>query len=349
MARPGVTETEVFNVCEKLHRQGVNPTVDRVLHELGGSKSTIAPKVKKWKEVHQGIPNDGAELPTHLLLSVKQLYSELKHQADERIKTVQAQTQADIDLAQREAGEAQKRIAELYSKLKERDKTIDSLESELKSLKQELLQEQQAHAKTQTKYDASKQRLADRSKETVRLNELLEQRQRNLDHYRDTLKQQREQERADFERQVTQAEHAYKAANLEGRRLQEMLNQTETTLSHLETERNQLNDQVNSLTNRIQQDQLRLEILDSQTKQWENQSRDADRELEKWKEKTLRLDAQAAVDRTLLRQIEKSNETSLSREIELMEENTALKTEKARIEGQMEQLQNLLNSKLFKE
>ena len=48
--------THVAIAAAELTQDGKNPTVDSVREALGGtgSKSTIAPFLKRWKEEHQG-------------------------------------------------------------------------------------------------------------------------------------------------------------------------------------------------------------------------------------------------------------------------------------------------------
>lgn len=51
MARIGVTFLDVSKAAEALRAHGQEPTVDRVREHLGtGSKSTIAPLLKRWRE-----------------------------------------------------------------------------------------------------------------------------------------------------------------------------------------------------------------------------------------------------------------------------------------------------------
>ena len=51
MARTGVTYIDIIKASEAIKESGHDPTVDRVREFLGtGSKSTIAPLLKKWKK-----------------------------------------------------------------------------------------------------------------------------------------------------------------------------------------------------------------------------------------------------------------------------------------------------------
>ena len=65
MARAGVTYHDVAKAAEAIKSQRQEPTVDRVREHLGtGSKSTIAPLLKRWRSDNGeavdtgGLPND---------------------------------------------------------------------------------------------------------------------------------------------------------------------------------------------------------------------------------------------------------------------------------------------------
>mgnify|MGYP006413176901 FL=1 len=50
MARIGVTYVDIAKAAEIIKSQNQEPTVDRVRQHLGtGSKSTIAPLLKRWR------------------------------------------------------------------------------------------------------------------------------------------------------------------------------------------------------------------------------------------------------------------------------------------------------------
>ncbi|GGZ80154.1 DNA-binding protein [Paraglaciecola sp. Hal342] len=50
MARAGVTYHDIAKAAEAIKTHGQEPTVDRVREHLGtGSKSTIAPLLKRWR------------------------------------------------------------------------------------------------------------------------------------------------------------------------------------------------------------------------------------------------------------------------------------------------------------
>jgi chromosome segregation ATPase len=89
MARAGVNYADISKAAEYIQHEGHLPTVDRVRAYLGtGSKSTIAPLLKQWRE--QNITNTNAlGLPQDVLNAVKSLCEMVQHQADNKIETIQ--------------------------------------------------------------------------------------------------------------------------------------------------------------------------------------------------------------------------------------------------------------------
>jgi len=86
MARAGVTYHDVAKAAEAIKSQRQEPTVDRVREHLGtGSKSTIAPLLKRWRS-DNGEAADIGGLPNDLIEVVKSLHERVQQMADHRIE-----------------------------------------------------------------------------------------------------------------------------------------------------------------------------------------------------------------------------------------------------------------------
>ena len=74
MARIGVTYIDIAKAAQAIKSHNQEPTVDRVREHLGtGSKSTIAPLLKRWRSENTGAASPEG-LPKELITSVKSLY-----------------------------------------------------------------------------------------------------------------------------------------------------------------------------------------------------------------------------------------------------------------------------------
>jgi len=348
MARIGVTYYDVAKVADQLMQQGKVPTVDGVREVLGtGSKSTIGPLLKEWKAKQAGGTEAlQAGLPSELLASVKGLYEGMQHQADERVEIIQAQAEQEIEEAKGEALLAQKTNTDLQSQLTKCLESIGQLEQTNQSLQTALSNEQQAHVAVKTQHEALQQRLEDRNQEVSRLNSQLEQAQRNLDHYRDTTQKQRDQERADFERQRMSIEQALKQAQQENQSLRNNLGRMENELTKAVTERDQfqetnklLIEQNHQQTKEILQVQQRAIEIEGCYEVAQQVNEGSGLKIKMLENQVLQLEKQAAVTQDKIQVFTASNDKAEDKIEALRDENTFLKQEKAIIEGQLKQMQ----------
>lgn len=127
MGRTGVTYKDVVEAATTIRQKGKNPTVDRVRQYLGtGSKSTIAPLLKRWRSDHQ-LGADAPQIPDELAKAVKNIHEQIQQQADIKIN----QAQNKFDSAKKEL---ETRIAEVTAALDQTLAHNKSLEEACKKL-----------------------------------------------------------------------------------------------------------------------------------------------------------------------------------------------------------------------
>jgi predicted AlkP superfamily phosphohydrolase/phosphomutase len=108
MGRIGVTYKDVVEAAVRIRKNEENPTVDRVRQYLGtGSKSTIAPFLKRWRSEHQ-LDADAPQLPDELARAVKNIHEQIQQQADIKINEAQhifdsAKKELELRIAERTA------------------------------------------------------------------------------------------------------------------------------------------------------------------------------------------------------------------------------------------------------
>ncbi|MFK5949667.1 MAG: DNA-binding protein, partial [Methylococcales bacterium] len=96
MARAGINYIDVTKAAQAIYDKGQNPTVDRVLAQLGsGSKSTIAPLLKQWKAEQDQVV-DSAGLSDDILKAVKGIHDRLHQSAEVKIEQAMADSQVQI-------------------------------------------------------------------------------------------------------------------------------------------------------------------------------------------------------------------------------------------------------------
>lgn len=239
MARAGILYSQVAKAAAKLTAEGKNPTVDNVREALGGtgSKSTIAPMLKRWKSEHQEtVAEAELGLPAELVQAVKGIYEKL-----------QADLAYQLGLARESHRQEQEAMAERL-KLAAADKGAlteakDCLDQELAQLKAsfERLQKDQhagevALAAAQTENAGLQQRLADRAAEVHSLTQQLTQTRVQFEHYQETTARQRTEERQAFEQRIARMEQDLASGQQRQAAQQATLAQQETKLSQLDAD-----------------------------------------------------------------------------------------------------------------
>ncbi|MFZ6765713.1 DNA-binding protein [Undibacterium sp. Di26W] len=197
MARAGILYSHVAKAAGKLIEDGKNPTVDNVREALGdtGSKSTIAPMLKRWKAEHQEV-NVAAELtiPAELLSVVKNVYDKIQEQARSQIDEAQSMHKSALqDAAIREQS-----IKTEYQVL---ESNMSEQFDELKRVRDALAKLQNEHHGLIVKFTGLEsenaglqQRLADRAAEVTALNQQLSHASKQFQHFQEAVATQRAEE-----------------------------------------------------------------------------------------------------------------------------------------------------------
>lgn len=210
MARAGILYSHVANAAAQLAAAGKNPTVDSVREQLGGtgSKSTIAPLLKRWKAQHQDeTAVAGAGLPADLLEAVKGVYERVQANAQHHIELARAE-----HLAALEALKERLRQCQAHERLL--SQSAASLTDELAQAGKTLVQLRGAHqaeqitvATLQSDNAGMQQRLADRAFEIKALGEQLAQARVQFEHFQEAIAAQRLEDRQAFDRHAGRLEH----------------------------------------------------------------------------------------------------------------------------------------------
>jgi len=104
MARTGILYSDVMKAAQIVAADGRNPTVDSVREALGstGSKSTIAPLLKRWKEEQQ---RDGgvkieAGLPAELMEAMRGVYDKQQRDLAQQLDSAMQEHRTALAAAQ---------------------------------------------------------------------------------------------------------------------------------------------------------------------------------------------------------------------------------------------------------
>ncbi|MDQ1811999.1 DNA-binding protein [Massilia sp. CCM 9210] len=205
MARAGILYSHVAAAAAGLAADNKNPTVDTVREALGGtgSKSTIAPMLKRWKEEHQQAPSPATPgVPPSLLQAVKGVYESIKTDFQQNLDVEKLAHAAGLEQLADELQQSRTEQAALEQRVK-------ALESDLASANTTIAQAHQANhlltvdlAGARSEQAGLQQRLADRAAEVASLNAQLTQARAQFDHYHAATAAQRAEERQGFEQRA---------------------------------------------------------------------------------------------------------------------------------------------------
>ncbi len=239
MARAGILYSQVAKAAAKLAAEGKTPTVDTVREALGGtgSKSTIAPMLKRWKSEHQEtITEAESGLPAELVRAVKDIY-----------ETLQADLAHQLGVARESHRQEQEAMAErlklaaadMSTQTEDKDRMAQEL-AQLKASFERLQKDQHAGevllAAARTENAGLQQRLADRRTEVQSLTQQLAQTRVQFEHYQETTAQQRTDDRQAFEQRIARLEQDLASSQQRQAAQQATLAQQETKLSQLNAE-----------------------------------------------------------------------------------------------------------------
>ncbi len=254
MGRAGIHYSHVAKAAAQLAADGKNPTVDSVREALGstGSKSTIAPLLKRWKEEHQDvIVGTELGLPAELLQAMKGVYEKLQADVNQQLEQVSETHRIAL-----QAATDQVRQFETNNHLLSEEKA--GLSVELKQSQGALAQLQAEHhsqsitlATLQSDNAGLEQRLADRAAEVAALNQQQTQTRLQFEHYQEATAAQRAEERHAAEQRIARLEQDLSGVQQKLQGLQSTIAQQEMELSHLRPENTHLKE-----TARATQDEL---------------------------------------------------------------------------------------------
>ncbi|MDC7709958.1 DNA-binding protein [Vogesella indigofera] len=206
MARSGIYKSEVLRARDNLLAQGRNPSIDAIRAELGntGSKTTIHRYLKELEE-EEGA-GSGAKIAVSEAIQelVGRLAARLHEEADERIAAMAAESSAQL-------AQCREQLAQITAE-------AQGSQQQLQQVNQALAAEQQTHAATRQALQAAQLRDGQQQQQIVGLQERLAENQAHrasledkhqhareaLEHYRQSVKEQRDQEQRRHEQQVQQ-------------------------------------------------------------------------------------------------------------------------------------------------
>ncbi len=207
-------------VIPKLQAEGKAITGDNVRAELGtGSKSTITRLLREWKQ-QQGLPmDDNGSLPSELLSAVKELWSRLQTKADDAIDSHQQECDAALREIQQQLNQYKAKDTEWQGRVHALEEKLHQQIEDNRRLSMAFIAEQQERVKAMGHVESLQSRHQECQSENERLHQLLKHVQANLEHYQTATQQLRleqdmivEKQRTGYEQKLLQLQQQVEVA-----------------------------------------------------------------------------------------------------------------------------------------
>lgn len=198
MARSGVLYVHVAQAAARLVAEGHNPTIDGIRVALGGtgSKSTIAPLLKRWKAAHPGtLAQAELGLPAELVLAVKGLYEKVQAEAAQQVERAEQVHQAATAVLQEQLQQACGEREALFSVQAQQAQALVDATAHSQGLADSVQRQAIALAGLGSEKLGLEQRLVDRAAEVASLTQQLQHARLQFEHYQESAAQQRSDER----------------------------------------------------------------------------------------------------------------------------------------------------------
>lgn len=166
MARPGITQDQVFTAANQLREDGVQPTVQAIRERLGsGSFSTITQHLATWREEHAA--QAVAEIPP-IPERVQSAFDQAWAAATRSAQEMMEKEREALD-ALRQQMEREKR--EMASEIERLEGVVEASDQRLERLEQELGEARLSAQQVQERQQAAQQQMTDLRIENARLDE----------------------------------------------------------------------------------------------------------------------------------------------------------------------------------
>ncbi|ABM21244.1 DNA-binding protein [Marinobacter nauticus] len=349
MARAGVTYHDVVKAAEAIKSQRQEPTVDRVREHLGtGSKSTIAPLLKRWRS-DNGEAADISGLPNDLIEVVKSLHERVQQMADHRIAQARQEFEASNEDLRKELAHANNTIAQLTARQQDLDDQLTRITEE-KSLQGKSLEEARISlVKAESQRNEALARTND-LKESVRE---LKQENRDIrehfEHYQQRTAENRQQEREQFHMvnqglkdQIQDLQHRLVQAESRASDLFDTNAQLQRNADELKQANATLNSDLGGKIEDIQNLKNEHEEVLTKYREYQHRNEQLAENMAVLTTQKADVDKQVAVLSQALETTKTELKTTQDKVVFLTDENKVILQEKAVIQGQFKQLQGSL-------
>ncbi|QFT54915.1 DNA-binding protein [Microbulbifer sp. THAF38] len=351
MARTGVTYLDIVQAAKAIKVRGEEPTVDRVRAQLGtGSKSTIAPLLKRWRS-ESASDTDVNGLPKDLVDALKELHQRIQGAANKQIEEVQQEFQVQEKEITSQLEESRSTTSQQAARIRELEQKLSITETEKRKLKQSLEETRGALEKSDYQRQEALGRIAEQKAAIEEIKQENRDVREHFEHFQQRTANDRQHERDQFRASSEQMKGQIAVLNeqlaLSERRFNEqelLYKQGQALIVELNREKQQLSEQVGVASTEAANLRQQAEMQGGELK-------DKQAEIASLHERVSQLQSESSATRrevhlqqSALEKLESELAASQNRLEQVTDENRILIQEKAMIQGQFTQLESSLKS-----
>lgn len=211
MARSGIYKQDVINARNTLLAMGTTPTIDSIRIELGntGSKSTIHRYLKEIDNEEGECTNEvGKVAVSEAILALSQrLAEQLQQDADDKITALTTRHHAEMTSLQDEMVRVKKELDQWREQAEVLTLELRTAETAHQTCQAQLLEQRLQGVQLAQRLQGLEAQQIKTEEYRLSLEEKHKQAREALEHFRTLAKEQREQERRQFEQQIQFLQH----------------------------------------------------------------------------------------------------------------------------------------------
>lgn len=256
MISRGVTYQLVAAAANELTEAGRRPTLEAVRHLLGtGSNTTLVQHLRTWRTKQEGTQEIAIQekIPEALVVALKAVWDQVVEQSNTRINAIQTDTQKTITTIKQELLQSQQANNILQQQTHQLKQERDNLALDKSSLNH-LLHDAKIELSILTeKLAGSENQLQEKKERAEELHRQNQQIQANLEHYRQASLAQRQEDQQRYEQQVNQLNYTIQSLNTENSSLTKEIYELQQKLGVISFENDKLKEQFIKIETEYQQ------------------------------------------------------------------------------------------------
>jgi chromosome segregation ATPase len=348
MGRPGITYDDVAKTAQALQTQGVNPTIERIRTTLGtGSNGTITLYLRQWRAKASDLQQLASkeQLPESLVTLIKSLWRHMLDETEGQIEEVKKGALQTLTELKQRCSDLETHHQQLQQRYNQLQRTKDEIDRDKLTLTSGLSELKQTNTITQVQLENAKKQLQEKQERINELNGLNKQVQENLEHYRNSIREQRVKEEQEHEAQKDQWHQRIKNLEIElsatkeaGEKLGKLYNENSFQHEQVKREFNKLVGDHKTLDENNKFNEKEIITYQSVNKHLEKENKLFKEEIKKQQEQLISLQKELAA-RSQKLSIEEEKNKTLTTQVELFSHDKwILGQEKAQLVGQLRQI-----------